>query len=223
MYLPSVLAEGKVLYRDVWFNFGPASPYFNSWLFRLFGVHLNVLYWAGSLSALASAILLCLCGMRLSSAIAGWTAGAVLLFEAFHPTLFSFSFAVQSCRSVRVRDRLLLALAGDWRRKFEELGVGVRGRDRCRHRFVAEIRIWGRVLHHPWTVDPGAGLPEPLVESFPWGSRGDHSRSGPVRPDDSMDGTPSRNHLLDAGKFSKLAGIVFHEDLWQGLACFDRI
>jgi hypothetical protein len=90
MYVPSVLAEGKVLYRDVWFTFGPASPYFNSWLFRLFGVHLKVLYWAGSLSALASAILLYLCGMRLSSAMAGWTAGAVLLFESFHPTLFSF-------------------------------------------------------------------------------------------------------------------------------------
>src|ERR1700730_2075917 len=90
MYLPALLSEGKMLYRDVCFNFGPASPYFNSWLFRLFGVHLNVLYWAGSLSALASAMLLYLCGMRLLSAMAGWTAGAVLLFEAFHPTLFSF-------------------------------------------------------------------------------------------------------------------------------------
>jgi len=90
MYVASALAEGKVLYQDVWFNFGPASPYFNGWLFRLFGVHLSVLYWAGSLSALASAILLYLCGMRLSSATAGWTAGAVLLFESFHPTLFSF-------------------------------------------------------------------------------------------------------------------------------------
>jgi hypothetical protein len=90
MYVASALTEGKVLYQDVWFNFGPASPYFNSWLFRLFGVHLNVLYWAGSLSALASAVLLYFCGMRLSSAIAGWTAGAVMLFQSFHPTLFSF-------------------------------------------------------------------------------------------------------------------------------------
>jgi hypothetical protein len=90
MYEASALAEGKVLYQDVWFNFGPASPYFNSWLFRIFGIHLSVLYWAGSLSALLSAVLLYLCGMRLSSAMAGWTAGAVLLFQSFHPTLFSF-------------------------------------------------------------------------------------------------------------------------------------
>ncbi len=90
MYVSAVLAEGKVLYRDVWYNFGPAAPYFNSYLFRLFGVHLSVLYWAGALCALGSSILLYFSGMRLSFSMAGWTAGAVLLFEAFAPTVFSF-------------------------------------------------------------------------------------------------------------------------------------
>jgi hypothetical protein len=66
MYIPSLLAEGKTLYRDVWFMYGPAAPYFTSYLFRLFGANLNVLYWAGSLSALGSAIFLYLAGMRLS-------------------------------------------------------------------------------------------------------------------------------------------------------------
>src|ERR1700722_7760491 len=46
MYFPALLAEGKVLYRDVWFPYGPLAPYLNSYLFRLFGTHLNVLYWA---------------------------------------------------------------------------------------------------------------------------------------------------------------------------------
>ena len=90
MYVPTVLSEGKMLYRDVWFMYGPLAPYFNSFLFRLFGVHLNVLYWAGSLSALGSAIFLYLIGMRLTSWLAGWSAGAVLLLEAFHPTFFCF-------------------------------------------------------------------------------------------------------------------------------------
>lgn len=90
MYVPTALSEGKMLYRDVWFMYGPAGPYMNSLLFRLLGVHLNVLYWAGSLSALGSAIFLYLTGMRLSSWLAGWSAGAVLLLEAFHPTIFSF-------------------------------------------------------------------------------------------------------------------------------------
>jgi hypothetical protein len=90
MYVATVLSEGKMLYRDVWFLNGPAAPYLNGFLFRLFGVHLNVLYWAGSLSALGSAIFLYLTGMRLSSWLAGFSAGAVLLLEAFHPTIFSF-------------------------------------------------------------------------------------------------------------------------------------
>jgi hypothetical protein len=90
MYVATVLSEGKTLYRDVWFNFGPVAPYFNSVLFRIFGIHLNVLYWAGSLAALGSAISLYLAGMKLSSCFVGWTAAAVLLCESFHPSLFSF-------------------------------------------------------------------------------------------------------------------------------------
>ena len=102
MYVPLLLAEGKKLYRDVWFMYGPAAPYFTSYLYRLFGVNLNVLYWAGSLSALGSAIFLFLAGIRLSSWLIGWTAGAMLLMEAFEPSLFCFplpytSAAVYAC------------------------------------------------------------------------------------------------------------------------------
>jgi hypothetical protein len=90
MYVPTVLSEGKTLYRDVWFMYGPLAPYLNSSLFRLFGVHLNVLYWSGSLAALGSSVFLYLAGIRLSSRLAGWSAGAALLLEAFHPSFFSF-------------------------------------------------------------------------------------------------------------------------------------
>ena len=90
MYIPLLLSQGKQLYRDVWFMYGPLAPYFNSYLFRLFGVHLNVLYWAGSLSALGSAVFLYLIGKRLSVGLIGWTAGAVVLMEAFQPSLFCF-------------------------------------------------------------------------------------------------------------------------------------
>jgi hypothetical protein len=90
MYVPAVLAKGKTLYRDVMYLYGPAAPYFNSLLFRWFDVRLEVLYWAGSLAALGSAVLLFLTGMRLSSPLAGWTAGAIVLAEAFHASLFCF-------------------------------------------------------------------------------------------------------------------------------------
>lgn len=90
MYVPWELSQGKTLYRDIWYLYGPVGPYLNSVLYRLWGVHLAVLYWAGSLSALGCAVLLYLTGMRLSSWLAGWAAGAVLLAEAFAPSLFSF-------------------------------------------------------------------------------------------------------------------------------------
>lgn len=90
MYIPLLLAQGKMLYRDVWFNFGPLAPYLNSYLFRLFGIHLSVLYWAGSFAALGSAVFLYLAGMQLSVWPLGWTAGAVILLEGFQPSLFNF-------------------------------------------------------------------------------------------------------------------------------------
>lgn len=90
MYVPALLAQGKVLYRDVWFQFGPAAPYFNSYLFRLFGINLSVLYWAGALSALGSALFLYLAGMQLSSWLIGATAGAVVIVEGFQPSAFCF-------------------------------------------------------------------------------------------------------------------------------------
>jgi hypothetical protein len=92
MYVPAVLSEGKTLYKDVWFGVPPAAPHFNSFLFRLFGVRQNVLCWAGSLSALGSAAFLFLTGLRLSSWVIGWAAGAVVLVQAFAPWLFSFPF-----------------------------------------------------------------------------------------------------------------------------------
>ena len=90
MYVPAALAKGKTLYRDVIYLYGPAAPYFNSLLFRWFGARLEVLYWAGSLAALGSAVLLFLAGMRLFSPLAGWTAGAIVVAEAFHASLFCF-------------------------------------------------------------------------------------------------------------------------------------
>jgi len=90
MYVPTVLAQGSTLYRDIWYPYGPIAPYLNSFLFHLFGVRLSVLYWAGSLSALGSATFIFLCGRQLSSWIAGWTVGAVILFQAFQRFIFCF-------------------------------------------------------------------------------------------------------------------------------------
>ena len=104
MYVPALLAEGKTLYRDVYYPYLPAAPYLNSVLFRAFGVKLNVLYWAGSLAALGCALLLFLTGAELAAPLAGWTAAAVVILQSFQSWIFSFplpySFAsVYGCLS----------------------------------------------------------------------------------------------------------------------------
>ena len=89
-YIAAILAQGKMLYRDVWWMYTPLSPYVNAILFRLFGARLEVLYWAGSFAALFSAILLFLTGELLSSRLAGWAAGCIILLQAFHAWHFCF-------------------------------------------------------------------------------------------------------------------------------------
>jgi hypothetical protein len=90
MYVPVALLKGKVLYRDVWYLYGPLAPYFNSLLFRVFGVHLYVLYWAGSISALLSGIFLFLTGMRLGSWPMGLGAAAIVQSQAFESSYMCF-------------------------------------------------------------------------------------------------------------------------------------
>jgi 4-amino-4-deoxy-L-arabinose transferase-like glycosyltransferase len=43
LYIPWQLSQGKILYRDIAHFNGPFSQYFNSWLFRLFGVAIQTL------------------------------------------------------------------------------------------------------------------------------------------------------------------------------------
>ena len=90
MYVAAELAQGKTLYSDLWYPYTPGSPYVNSALFRLFGAQLSVLYWAGALAALGSAVFLFLTGLQLVSRVAAWTTGTVLLIQSFVPFIFSF-------------------------------------------------------------------------------------------------------------------------------------
>ena len=64
-HVAAALAEGKMLYRDVWYLYGPGAPYLNSLLFRTFGIHLNVMYFAGSLAGLATTLTLFRCALTL--------------------------------------------------------------------------------------------------------------------------------------------------------------
>ena len=46
-YIPSEIIKGQVLYKNIFTIYAPFSYLFNALLFKIFGVHLSVLYGAG--------------------------------------------------------------------------------------------------------------------------------------------------------------------------------
>jgi 4-amino-4-deoxy-L-arabinose transferase-like glycosyltransferase len=84
--LPARLAGGELLYRDVHYIYPPLSPYLNAFLYRVFGVHLDVLNASGIVCA-ALIIWLCYRVARrvLAPADAALAAGAVTVWCVFRP------------------------------------------------------------------------------------------------------------------------------------------
>ncbi|MDD5541624.1 MAG: glycosyltransferase family 39 protein [Acidobacteriia bacterium] len=90
MYVPQELANGRLLYRDVWYPYGPLAPYWNALLFRLFGTSLYVLYASGLCITLAFALTFYAVSCRVSSAWVAFVAVMCFLMQAFHPGLFNY-------------------------------------------------------------------------------------------------------------------------------------
>ena len=85
LYVPWMLAEGKVLYRDLMYFNGPLSPYLNALWFVLFGTSLRTLVWV-NLALLATMMLVMYLVLRsASSSFAAFVASLVFIF------LFAFS------------------------------------------------------------------------------------------------------------------------------------
>lgn len=82
--VPRRILEGDVLYADVHYYWGPLAPYVNAALYRLFGVHADVLMWAGlAVAALACAGLILLARHVLAPWVAASVAIAFLFLSAF--------------------------------------------------------------------------------------------------------------------------------------------
>jgi hypothetical protein len=80
-----MLAEGKVLYRDLLYFRGPLSPYWNSLWFVLFGPSLHTLVWVNLALLGTLMVVMYLVLRRASSAFAAFVAFLVFIF------LFAFS------------------------------------------------------------------------------------------------------------------------------------
>ena len=93
LYVPAAILKGKLLFRDLWYMYGPLAPYLKALLFWIFGVHLNVLYAFGLSLAIGTALLTFEVGRGFGLGVLGSTVAPLFfLFEAFYPTLRNFIF-----------------------------------------------------------------------------------------------------------------------------------
>jgi len=81
-WIPMRLLEGSVLYRDIFYEYGLFPPYFQAFLFKIFGPHLNTLVGLGIvITLLVSAALYLISRMFLNVAVSALT--VIVFFLAF--------------------------------------------------------------------------------------------------------------------------------------------
>src|SRR5574344_2083671 len=99
VYIPTEILKGKVLYKDIFDIYGPLAYYFNAFLFKLFGVNLNVLYISGSICAISIVSFVYLISRKfltpmLSFSISLYTISVGLVsFNVFN-FVFPYSYAI---------------------------------------------------------------------------------------------------------------------------------
>ena len=129
MDLPLRLLRGELLYRDIHYLYPPLSPYFNSLLYRIFGLHLEVLNIAG---IIFSAIIVWLCyriaRRILSDREATLATIAVIVWCIFKPEgnlLSPYSFSALHGMMLALGTLVVTLRYGEKRTWREVLGAGV--------------------------------------------------------------------------------------------------
>ena len=92
IYVPLEILRGKLLYRDIFYPYGPLAPYAGALLIAIFGPHLVAFYLFGIAVAIGCAFLLLELGTMLESRAVGLTAALALLFMGFAPSIFNYVF-----------------------------------------------------------------------------------------------------------------------------------
>jgi 4-amino-4-deoxy-L-arabinose transferase-like glycosyltransferase len=126
MDLPLRLMNGELLYRDVYYLYPPFSPYFHSFLYRIFGVSLDVLQAGGVICALLIAWMCYRIARRLmtpsESALAVIAVVVVCVFKPGGNLIWPYAFAALH-GMVFALGALLLALRYTENEKRRELAA----------------------------------------------------------------------------------------------------
>ncbi len=108
LYVPQLVMEGKVLYKEVLNLYGPFSYQLNAFLYILFGVNVNVLFAAGAINAVIVIVCTYLITRSISSTLTSFittiTIMCVLVFRCtygmysgyFFPYCYAIAYAFSS-------------------------------------------------------------------------------------------------------------------------------
>jgi hypothetical protein len=93
LYVPAEILKGKLLFRDLWYMYGPLAPYAKALLFRIFGVHLTVLYIFGLTLTIGTALVAFEIARFFHLGLVGSSVPSLFfLAEAFYPFIRNFIF-----------------------------------------------------------------------------------------------------------------------------------
>jgi hypothetical protein len=101
LYVPAEILKGKLLFRDLWYMYGPLAPYLNALLFRIFGAQLTVLYVFGLTLTIGTALATFEVSRFFCMGILGSTLPPLLfLVESFYPFIRNFVFPYSYAASI---------------------------------------------------------------------------------------------------------------------------
>jgi hypothetical protein len=98
MNTPLRMLRGETLYSQIYYLYGPVAPVFNTLLYKLFGVHLTVLYAAGLAGSLALVLMIFYLANKFMTAYEALLAAAtVIIFSLFKQEgnlVFPYTYSV---------------------------------------------------------------------------------------------------------------------------------
>lgn len=93
IYVPAAILKGKLLFRDLWYMYGPLAPYLKALLFRIFGVHLTVLFTLGLTLTIGTALVTFEIARQFNlGLVTSMVPSLFFLVEAFYPFIRNFVF-----------------------------------------------------------------------------------------------------------------------------------
>lgn len=97
MHTPLRLLRGELIYRDVYYLYGPLAPYLNAGLYAVFGIHLNTLYGAGTVASVLVLLLVFRLGETLTglweASLTTWLVLVLCVFKQDGAYIFPYTYS----------------------------------------------------------------------------------------------------------------------------------